>query len=391
MKKQVRRVNKLLFNLAWAFYGKPFAKRKINLQIEGDIKGLKPPFILMANHTSFADLVATVGAVRPHVFNTVVSASQVVRHKWVFKQMGVIAKRQFSSDYTVIKQIKSVLTRGGNVFVYPEGKLSVDGRPNPVQPAFAKMVKMLNVPLVSVMVHGGYLFRPRWSLSRRKVTIRADVKVLSLDEIKSMTALELNQYVQERFATVNDYKYQRENKIEINPDDLAEGLHTILYHCPKCNSKFALSSAGNKVACLKCGMVATMDEYGELSGKKVAYDKVADWYDWQREQVKKEVQQDDYTFSTNCFIQKLDERKGFKNVGNGSLWHNKDGFTLVLPDQSQVEFPTAQLSSLSFEADCLYLSCTLATYKVIMPEECAQGQTAYLNLAVEELFKLQQN
>ncbi|MBQ2723213.1 MAG: 1-acyl-sn-glycerol-3-phosphate acyltransferase [Clostridia bacterium] len=390
MKKQVRLASKFLINCARTFYGNGFAK-KLNLEIEGDLAGLKPPFIVMANHTSFADLVAIARALRPHPFNTVVAVSQKTNHPLIFGILGVITKRQFSSDYTVIKQIKSVLQRGGNVLVYPEGKLSVDGRPNPVQPSFAKMVKMLNVPLVSIMVHGGYLFRPRWSLSRRKVSLRANVEILTLEQIKSMTSESLNQYVQERFATINDYAYQLENKIAVQSEDLVEGLHTILYQCPHCGQKFYMQTAGNKIACLKCGAVATMNQYGELSSKKIAYDNVCRWYDWQREEAKKEVQQPGYTFTTSCFIQKLNDKKGFVDLGNGTLVHDKQGFTLTLPDQQVVQFDNGALPSLSFEHDYLQLSCTLATYKVIFPKENTVGQTAYLNLAVEELYKLQHN
>ena len=78
-------------------------------------------------------------------------------------------------------------------------------------------------------------------------------------------------------------------------------------------------------------------------------------------------------------------------MGNGTLVHDKQGFTLTLPDQQVVQFDNGALPSLSFEHDYLQLSCTLATYKVIFPKENTVGQTAYLNLAVEELYKLQHN
>ena len=292
--------------------------------------------------------------------------------------MGMLPKKQFTVDTSLVRDIKYVLSKGRPVVIYPEGKLSVVGTPNIIKPAIAKLVKLLKVPLVTVRFNGNYLYSPRWTKLTRKVPVRMDVKLaVSQEEVDTITAAEIYNRIVANLAC-DDYSYQKENGIEIDDPQLVEGLEGILYKCPECGEEFAMTAHGNELKCSKCGMTVCQNKLGELEGGK--FNKVTDWYNWQAKCVADELSSDDYLLEEQFRAEKLVGKK-YVDMGAATLTHDKGGITVCFGGNS-VHYKAGALYTLSFNNDYVYLPTSEAVYRFRRLADL--GCTTKLNLAVEQ-------
>ena len=369
--------SKFFVGAAVNFYGKPFCRKQIKLIHDGSLRKIKPPYVLVANHCNFVDVGAVMTMMYPNCASFVISVTQLVQWPSLIKRMGVLPKKQFTVDTSLIRDIKYVLSKNRPVVIYPEAKLSVVGTPNIIKPAIAKLIKMLKVPLVTVCFHGDYLHKPRWTKSKRFVPVTAEVKVaVSADEVGDITAQEIHRRIVENL-TYDDYAYQLANGIEIDTPDLVEGLENILYKCPECGEEFAMTAHGNTLTCSKCGAAVTQNKLGQLEGGR--FDKVVDWYEWQRACVTEEVQREDYSFDGFFRAEQLVGKK-YVDMGDAHIVHDKGGITASFADNT-VHYKAGQFYTLSFNNDFVYLPTEDAVLRFKRQDKV--GCTTKLNLAVE--------
>ena len=313
--------SKLLLGMATTFYGKRYFTKKVKLVDDGVLKYLKPPYIIVANHASFADVGGMEMITAPNYPSFVISVTQLVQWPSLIRRMGVLPKKQFTVDTSLVRDIKYILGKKRSVVIYPEAKLSVVGVPNIIKPAVAKLVKLLKVPLVTVCFHGTYLHRPRWAKTSRFVPLKTDVRMaVSAEEVGTLTVDEIHKRICDNLA-YDDYAYQLENNIEIDLPDLCEGLEGILYKCPECGAEFAMTAHGNKLTCTKCGAEVMQDKLGRLVGGK--FDKVVDWYRWQEQSVRDELASGNYRFEDYSVAEKLVGKK-YVTLGEAKITHDYD-------------------------------------------------------------------
>ena len=88
---------------------------------------------------------------------------------------------------------------------------------------------------------------------------------------------------------------------------------------------------GIHITCEGCKKEYTLEENGTLSAKdgKSEFTYVTDWYAWEREEVRKELEEGTYLLDTDVEIKMLVDLKSIYSVGEGRLIHNKDGFNLT--------------------------------------------------------------
>ncbi|MGN1163699.1 MAG: hypothetical protein ACI4S4_02710, partial [Candidatus Ornithospirochaeta sp.] len=127
----------------------------------------------------------------------------------------------------------------------------------------------------------------------------------------------------------NEFQYQEKTGIQIHGDDKAEGFDTMFYKCPCCKKEFTLSSHGNTVECLSCGTTATFDDSFRFhwSSDKAYFDNYSQWYQWQLDEVKKEVADPD--FRMDEVMDYGTDEKGVDNyvkVGRGTLVFSHEGW-----------------------------------------------------------------
>ena len=55
---------------------------------------------------------------------------------------------------------------------------------------------------------------------------------------------------------------------------------------------------------------------------------IPDWYEWERSQVRNEIERGAYRFESDVTVDSLPNAKGFINLGKGKLIHDINGFLL---------------------------------------------------------------
>ncbi len=376
-KKHPKLASKFMIGAAINLYGKTKFVKKAQLSGGDAFKRLKPPYVVVANHAGFADVGGLIMSMYPNCASFVISVTQMVQWPSGIKYMGILPKKQFTVDTSLIRDIQYVLSKGRPVVIYPEAKLSVVGTPNPIKPAIAKLVRLLKVPLVTVRFNGNYLYSPRWTKSTHKVPVRMDVKLaVSPEEVGKLSVEEIHRRILDDLAC-DDYAYQLENNIHIEDPHLVEGLENILYKCPCCGEEFAITAHGNELKCGKCGMSVTQNSLGQLVGGK--FDKVVDWYNWQAQCVQQEVSAPDYRYQGNFRAEKLVGKK-YADMGDATIVHDANGITATFADQN-VHYKAGTFYTLSFNNDYVYLPTADAVYR-FRRQNCV-GCTTKLNLAVE--------
>ena len=311
----------------FALMGKKYKIEKINME------GLKPPYMLLSNHMYFIDFELAAMATFPHRVNNVVSIDGYYRRPWLMELIGAICTRKFTMDLHLVKSIRKVLQRGDILSMYPEARYSPCGITSFLPDSLGKLVSMNGVPVVVAIHHGNYLHTPFWNYrQKRNVPMHTTfTQVLTAEQAKTMSVDEINAVLKEAFR-YDDYQYQKDNGILITEPYRAEGLHKILYHCPNCLAESKMASEGTEIFCAACGKRWNLNEDGSLSALdgNTEFSHVPDWFRWEREQVKQQIEQGQYSFSDDVDVYSLPRAWRFEHLGKAHLTHDaENGFVLT--------------------------------------------------------------
>ena len=381
----------------FALMGKKYKIEKINM------KGLKPPYILLSNHMYFVDFELTALGTFPHRINNVVNIDGYIKRAWLLRLIGSICTRKFSNDLLLFKSIKKVIKRGDSVGIYPEARYSPCGITSYIPESVAKLVKSCKVPLVIVIHRGNHLHTPFWAWkSPRKVPLHTTIKqVLNADEINNLSVEEINDVIKREFV-YDDYKYQKENNILITEKTRAEKLHKILYKCPHCNTEHKMNSKGIMLYCEECGASWKLNEDGSLEGinKDTIYSHIPDWFLREKECVKKEVEKGTYRFDDIVDVYSLPRTSGAVHLGLARASHTvEDGFILegfYNNEPYRILRTPLQANSLHVEYDyvhvkhydCFVINTEDDTYFCYPLQKDVISKMAF---ATEEIYKLHLN
>jgi len=363
-----------------------------------NMENLKGPYLLLCNHNSFIDFKVTEKAIYPQNANFVVAIDGFINRENLLRYAGCVGKRKFVNDINLIRQLKYCLTKLKSVTViYPEARYSLCGSNSVIPESLGKMIKNFNFPVVTLICNGHHLRQPVWNLTKRKVPITAKMtQILTKDDIQNKSVEEINKIINENFV-YDDYKYQYDNKIKIDYEKRAEGLHKVLYQCPHCKVEYKMNSQGNTLFCENCGKVYEMDEYGKLFAKngETEISHIPDWYSWEREQVKQQILNGTYKVESEVYIDSLPNATGYYRIGKGNLIHDLNGFHISanLPNNQQFNLEKKVLEDYSVhieyeyfkKGDSVNLSTLNDTYYMF---PLKQNIVTKINIAVEELYKL---
>ena len=294
--------------------------------------GKKEPAFFLVNHSCFLDLEIVPSVLYPRPFNIVATTDAFIGTEWLMRQIGCISTNKFVTEMSLIRDMMhTVKNLKSSVVMFPEAGYSFDGRCVPMPDTLGKMVKMLGVPLCTIITKGAFSRDPLYNnLQKRKVKVSADMKyLLSAEEIAEMTPEQIQEIILKEFS-FDSFSWQKENKIKIDEPFRADGLNRILYKCPHCKAEGKMLGKGTDITCQECGKSYHMDEYGELSAKEgeTEFTSITDWYDWERECVKEEIKSGDYSLDVPVEILMTLTDYKFYRVGEGRLRHDIDGFVL---------------------------------------------------------------
>ncbi|MGN0452557.1 MAG: lysophospholipid acyltransferase family protein [Ruminococcus sp.] len=113
----------------------------------------KGPAIVVANHTSFMDFILIIFLfafryVRCVVGKTLYESSKFIH--FVLKNLGAIKVDRFSFSMDFFYESTEHLRKGGVLLIFPEGKLSTDGKILPFKSSAALMAVRTGVDIIPI-------------------------------------------------------------------------------------------------------------------------------------------------------------------------------------------------------------------------------------------------
>jgi len=370
---------------------------KAQINRDGLPDDIKPPYFLLCNHNAFMDFKIMTKAVFPHRANYVVAIDGFIGRGWLLRAVGCICNRKFVKSVNLVKNMIYAKNNGDIVALFPEARYSLCGTTAVMPKSLGKMARMMNVPVVTLIMHGHHINSPMWNVGNRGVKpVESEMKLLfTAEETQTLSVDELNDKIVEAFQ-YDEYAWQKDRGVRVKKKTRAEGLHKILYQCPACRVEYKMSSKGSELSCGACGKSWIMSELGELSAKagETEFSHIPDWYEWERANVKKEIEEGTYSFSSPVRVESLpNDKKFIVFKEKGQLTHNMDGFRLTGSYEGEpydIKWPASSLYSCHIEVDymgrgdCVDLNTSDDTL-YLFPEGNDFSVTK-ISLATEELF-----
>ena len=373
-----------------------FNKGKV--KVDKKVKKLKGPYLILSTHASFMDFAQIVCGIMPRTTGWVMSVEEYRRGDWLMYGIGGMPKRKFTHDIVTAKHMLKYLRQTKHtVTVFPEARFSLAGVNEKLDGALGKFCKHAKVPVVMCKCMGNFINSPQWSKHPyRKIPQIAEIyQLFTLEEVQNLPAEELQSRIEQAFIR-DEYKWQVENNYHTKCKQRAKGLHKILYKCPVCGKEFETKSEGIHLWCEACGSKWEMDTLSRLKGVSTdkGFSHIPDWYNWEREQVRKEVIEGTYHFEDDVRVEDYYSTKvGFLNVGDAHFTHDENGFTFkgtVNGKPFELNKSVASMYSVHIEYDFLNrgdafdIATDETTYFMYL--KTAPNYLTKLHFAQEELY-----
>lgn len=354
------------------------------------------PYLILMNHSAFIDLKIAFKIFYPMPFCTVCTSDGFVGKRWLMRQIGCIPTNKFVTDLTLITDMLHTLNKlNTSILMYPEASYSFDGCATPLPRGLGKLLKRMNVPVLTVMTEGAFLHDPLYNcLKKRKTKVTARLTcLLTREEIKNKSVEEIDSILDAAFSFDN-FARQYETGTEIKEPFRAEGLERILYKCAACHSEGTMRGEGTHITCGHCGKIYEFDTLGRLKALsgETEFEHIPDWYRWERECVANELINGEYLLDTAVDIGIMTDYKKIYMVGEGRLIHNADGFTLTGCD-GKLSYSHPPLSSYGLYADYYWYEigdviCIGNKERLYYCFPKSKSIVAKARLAAEELYRL---
>lgn len=360
----------------------------------------KEPSLILMNHSSFLDLEMIVSMVYPNPMNIVCTTDGFIGRNWLLREIGCIPTRKFTTDPQLVKKmINAIRKYKSSVLMYPEAGYSIDGTSTTLPDNLGKLVKMLKVPVVSVITKGAYHRQPLYNnLIKRKLKASAKTELLiSKEEVEKMSEAEIQKKIEHCFSFDN-WLWQQENGVVIDHKDRALGLNRFLYKCPLCEKEGNMITEGATIRCPNCGKTYELSSLGKLQALEgeTKFSHIPDWYKWERECVCEEILAGKYEIKVDVDIFMMIDTYNVYSLGEGSLTHNLDGFKLEAFDgKLKCDVPANKTYSINADFywyqidDVVTINDSKNSYFCFPKTD--KDVVAKMRLAAEELYKIKNN
>lgn len=369
---------------------------KFKYKTERMDKAGKGPYLILMNHSSFIDLEIAYRIFWPRKFSIVCTSDGFIGKNFIMRKLGCIPTNKFVTDISLISDmLHSIRKNKVSVLMYPEASYTFDGTQTPLPKRLGVLIKKLDVPVVTVMTEGAFLRDPLYNgLQKRKTKVSATVKCLfTTEEVRSFDADKLSEILEKEF-TFDNFARQVETNTHITEKFRADGLERILYKCADCKSETAMVGKGTALTCNKCGKTYEMDTLGRLKATdgETKFSHIPDWYKWERECVKKDIENGEYKLDCEVEIGVMADFKAIYMVGSGRLVHTKDGFVLTGCD-GKLNYTQSANSSYGLYADYFWYEigdviCIGDKKRLYYCFPKDKVNVAKARLAAEEIYKI---
>jgi len=405
--RKYKQPNKFVWWVLCKVLVKHFLSKGYNPHIEviDDINKEEGPCFLIYNHQSRGDYIWLSQATYPRRLNFVTGYNEFFRSKFafIFKLIGQIPKKNFTSDVASIRGMNQIIKAGGVVCMAPEGMSSITGHNQPVGPGTGKLFKHYGIPVYLCKQKGGFLSNHKVCLDTRTGRVDATLyKLFTPEDLKNLTAEEIETKCDEALW-VDEYEWQKEQHIEWkHVDNICSHLHDLCYKCPTCGKEFDMIGEKNYLKCNSCGEGATMDKFYDfhpISKKSILPDSPSKWVDWERGLVAKEIRENpNYEFKVDVDLGMLPPDHTVKNnmtsevVGKGVVTINHQGMSYKgTRNGEEFEFllDYNKIHTLVIVTDCTFFSIyNEGIYYDFFPSFPCVGKAL---LIVEEMHRLHVN
>lgn len=335
----------------WGFMS-PFVriwmKLLMNPTIENTLPAdLKPPYLMISNHVTVYDgllVVLNSKHLPVLVFDDVQSTDPF--KKLLFTEVGVIFKPSGMADALTIRKMVRAKDAGRSLLLYPEGEITWDGDSKPLEMNFARLVRLLRVPVVLAKLKGGYTKQPNWSNVTRKGGCKLEYSLIATPEqVKSMNDEELLDHLRKAHSHKEiDWLASQEGKgfIYSTPAP-SKGLEHLLFCCPSCGGYNCMTTFDPEaISCSNCGYTAGVSQRLSLFQKDspLVYDDIRKWYSWQKQhwtaEVASRLAKGGAILTAECPLITSTPIAGGKtrHIGHGPAVLDADGITYVLNDRT---------------------------------------------------------
>lgn len=359
--------------------------------------GRRESALFLMNHASFIDLEIASTVLYPRPFHIVCTTDGFVGKRWLMRQLGCIPTPKYVTDLKLVRDMVNAVRKNGcSVLMYPEAGYSFDGTATPLPDSLGACLKLLGVPVVMIRTQGAFSRDPLYNnLQRRRVKVSAEMEyLLSPEDIKQKSAEELNAILAEQFS-FDYFRWQTENGIRIDEPFRADCLNRVLYQCAHCHTEGSMKGQGTTLRCEACGKAWELTELGQLRAHEgeTEFSHIPDWYRWQRENVREQIERGDYALDVDVDICMLVDTRALYRVGEGHLHHDEHGFHLTGCD-GKLDYRQKPLASHSINADYYWyeIGDMISIGNTDVQYFCFPRDTgdvvAKTRLATEELYRM---
>lgn len=292
----------------------------------------KEPITVLGNHVSNLDFLFAAVAFYPKRLNFLVSSHFFGQKPLalILRMMQCVPKEQFSADVAAIRDMRSIVSAGGSIGIYPEGEVNGIGMTGEFPDSIGKLCKLLKAPVYTVRTKGAYLSRPKWGPGNRRGRVETDILCAAdAEEVKSLSPDELNRRIAAGIFH-DEYAWQEKARIPFSGKNRAENLHYLLYRCPKCGKEFTTRTEGDEIYCSVCCNRGRMNKLGFLvptRERDIIPTSPREWIEYQRQALREAFSDPEYRLTAPCFLQyHIGEKKlRHEDVGEGTVTLSRDG------------------------------------------------------------------
>ncbi|MDY4997336.1 MAG: 1-acyl-sn-glycerol-3-phosphate acyltransferase [Bacilli bacterium] len=374
---------------------------KYNLGDYSSINKNEPILILM-NHSSFIDLEIASTIFYPRPINIVTTTDGFIGKNWLLRNLGCVPAKKFIMDVDLVRNLLYISKKlKSSILMYPEASYSFSGETTPLPDSVGKLIKLLKIPVVSVITENAFLRQPLYNmLNKHDVDVSANVKVLiKKEDINKLSVDEINNILKKEFD-LDYWKKQKEQNVIIKEGNFAEGLERVLYKCPHCGVEGEITTKGNEITCAKCGVKYIIQPNGVLksTNAETRFSSVSEWYQYERDEVKKEILNGTYKteFDPELFLT-VDTYKLFKvKDAHPHFIHDINGFSLT-DSSKDLSFKLNPQETYSVYSDFYWyeLGDVISIGNTDIQYYCfpknSKISVAKIRIASEEMYKIKTN
>lgn len=335
-----------------------FIESRSDIVIErNDTVGLKPPYVIIANHVNNWDpLFLNCYIDEPVCY---IAGEPLFRHpllKHVLNYAGAIRKTKFTNDTSTIRNVLKAKKHNRVIGIFPEGNRNWDGVNEPIIYSTAKLIKLLNVPVVVAKIKGGYLSHPRWGDGHRKGKIAISFeKKWDSGAFKNTPVQEVYDQLTDAMAH-DEMDWQEQEKNQYLVKHPAQYLERLLFVCPQCQTPGHLHSSGDQFKCLKCSYQVQYTPYGTFQSaiQDTHFTTPHEWKKWQATIINTYFFNPDWKQDwEKCLedpvkLYRSTDNKPFKLLGDGQLTWDQHTFRFTA-DERIIDFNMTEADGVNIQ------------------------------------------